>query len=35
MFSPLLTLTRIEADRFEGPPSPDRSEPLFGGQFLA
>jgi acyl-CoA thioesterase-2 len=35
VFLPLVTLEAIGGDRFRGPPSPDRGERTYGGQFLA
>ena len=35
MFAPLLDLVSIGDNRFVAPPSPDKGERMFGGQFLA
>jgi acyl-CoA thioesterase-2 len=35
VFGPLMSLESPEPDRFTAPPSPDKGERLYGGQFLA
>ena len=35
MFAPLLDLESLGKGRFVAPPSPDKGERMFGGQFLA